>query len=536
MYINNDYVFKIADRKTELDQVHKLNYKTFVEEIPQHEKNAEGCLVDKFHDENTYIIALDGDILAGMVAIRARRPFSLDQKIPDLDLYLPDNKRICEIRLLSVGKAYRKGYVFYGLLKRLVKYGLENNYNYAIISGTTRQMRLYEHIGFKPFYHLVGKEGAYYQPMFITVDLLKKGIGKLLEETEENITAKIVNLLPGPVEIHKEVKKEFAKPAVSHRDEIFKKDFLTTKKLLCKFLNSSEVEIFTGSGTLANEVVAGQLTGIGGYGVILSAGEFAERLEKIAQRHSLDFVVLRKDWGGVFTYDDIVDFLDKQDKEITWLWLTHCETSTGILNDLNMLKEICSERKIKLCLDCIGSVATVPINLSGVYLATCTSGKGIGSYPGLSMVFYHHAPAVSDRIPLYLDLGYYRLKNGIPFTIPSNLVYSLKKALELLLANNKFAGIAEVSSYLRKELNSLELNLINPEQNASPAVLTFALPGNISSKDFGLAMEKRNYLLSFNSDYLIEKNWAQVCIMGEVTINYLDGFISDLREALRELH
>ncbi len=97
------------------------------------------------------------------------------------------------------------------------------------------------------------------------------------------------------------------------------------------------------------------------------------------------------------------------------------------------------------------------------------------------MVFYHHAPAVSDRIPLYLDLGYYRLKNGIPFTIPSNLVYSLKKALELLLANNKFAGIAEVSSYLRKELNSLELNLINPEQNASPAVLTFALPGNISS-------------------------------------------------------
>ncbi len=287
MYINNDYVFKIADRKTELDQVHKLNYKTFVEEIPQHEKNAEGCLVDKFHNENTYIIALDGDILAGMVAIRARRPFSLDQKIPDLDLYLPDNKRICEISLLSVGKAYRKGYIFYGLLKRLVKYGLENNYNYAIISGTTRQMRLYEHIGFKPFYHLVGKEGAYYQPMFITVDLLKKGIGKLLEETEENITAKIVNLLPGPVEIHKEVKKEFAKPAVSHRDEIFKKDFLTTKKLLCKFLNSSEVEIFTGSGTLANEVVAGQLTGIGGYGVILSAGEFAERLEKIAQSIAL---------------------------------------------------------------------------------------------------------------------------------------------------------------------------------------------------------------------------------------------------------
>ncbi len=47
---------------------------------------------------------------------------------------------------------------------------------------------------------------------------------------------------------------------------------------------------------------------------------------------------------------------------------------------------------------------------------------------------------------------------------------------------------------------------------------------------------RKELSVKFNSDYLIEKNWAQVCIMGEVTINYLDGFISDLREALRELY
>ena len=45
--------FKIATEDWEFEAIHRLNYKTFVEEIPQHEQNAEERLVDKFHAENT---------------------------------------------------------------------------------------------------------------------------------------------------------------------------------------------------------------------------------------------------------------------------------------------------------------------------------------------------------------------------------------------------------------------------------------------------------------------------------------------------
>ena len=41
-------------------QIHQLNYKTFVEEIPQHQQNTEKMLVDKFHNKNKYIIAMKG--------------------------------------------------------------------------------------------------------------------------------------------------------------------------------------------------------------------------------------------------------------------------------------------------------------------------------------------------------------------------------------------------------------------------------------------------------------------------------------------
>jgi hypothetical protein len=162
--------FKIATEEWEFDLIHRLNYRTFVEEIPQHARNPEGRLVDKFHAENTYLICLCGRELAGMLAIRGQRPFSLDQKLPDLDSYLPAGRSICEIRLLAVERSYRSTRVFPGLMSLLARHGIALGYDLAIISGTVRQLKLYSHIGFVPFGPLVGRPGALYQPMYLTLE------------------------------------------------------------------------------------------------------------------------------------------------------------------------------------------------------------------------------------------------------------------------------------------------------------------------------------------------------------------------------
>ena len=104
--------FKIATEDWEFEAIHRLNYKTFVEEIPQHERNPEQRLVDKFHAENTYAICLAGNEVVGMVCGRFNRPFSLDKKVPNLDDYVPKGYKVLEVRLLSVEKQYRNGYVF----------------------------------------------------------------------------------------------------------------------------------------------------------------------------------------------------------------------------------------------------------------------------------------------------------------------------------------------------------------------------------------------------------------------------------------
>jgi hypothetical protein len=175
--------FKIADAPMEFEQIHRLNYQTFVEEIPQHAPNPEGRLVDRFHDENTYLICLDGDRLIGMLALRGNRPFSLDHKLENLDSYLPPNRRIIEVRLLSVARPHRHSQVLPGLLRLLSEHCIPQGYNLAIISGTVRQQKLYRHLGFVPFGPVVGTPPAQFQPMYLTLEVFKQVVKQIAPDT-----------------------------------------------------------------------------------------------------------------------------------------------------------------------------------------------------------------------------------------------------------------------------------------------------------------------------------------------------------------
>ncbi len=162
--------FKLAEQPWEIEAIGRLLYRTFVEEIPQHPANPARTLTDKFQGENRYLIALDGTTLAGMLAVRDRRPFSLDGKLPDLDRYLPPGARPCELRVLSVRPEYRGTRLTQRLLCFVAEYCLDQGFDLAVISGTTRQLKLYSHLGFVPFGPLVGTPDAWYQPMLLTLE------------------------------------------------------------------------------------------------------------------------------------------------------------------------------------------------------------------------------------------------------------------------------------------------------------------------------------------------------------------------------
>ncbi len=515
--------FKVASEPWEFEAIARMNHRTFAEEIPQHHARPDGLLVDKFHAENTYLIALKGTELAGMLCVRARRPFSLDAKLPDLDRHLPPGRSACEIRLLSIAPEHRGGAIFHGLLTRMGRFCLDEGHDLALISGTVRQLKLYRHVGFEPFGPLVGDAEAQYQPMYLTRETFQERFPGL---------APTLNLSPGPVHIAPEIRRALARPPVSSRSEGFHAVLDDCRARLCRLSGMPHAQILVGSGTLANDVVGAQLSLEPGRGLVLSNGEFGDRLIDHAQRFRLDCETHARPWGEALDLEAVARKLDAM-PEASWVWAVHSETSTGFLNNLEGLKALCRTRGLKLALDCMSSLGVVPLDLSGVAWATCSSGKALGSFPGLAVVLHREAPATVGRLPRYLDLGTWQANDGVPFTHSSNLVMALATALDRFDGEGPFARLAALGAALREGLEARGFRVLAPRIHAHPCVFTLEVPEGLESEELGHAFEEAGILVSYASGYLQRKRWFQLCVLVPFPEERLEGLLAAVEAICR---
>lgn len=531
-------VFKRATELWEFEEIYQLNYASFVEEVPQHPANDDRVLVDQFHDENTYFICRRGSDLLGMICARDRRPFSLDQKLGRLEDYLPqaEGARICEIRLLAVRPDLRGARILPGLLTMMARYCQEGGYDYVVMSGRVSQQPLYRHIGFIPFGPVVGDDAAPYQPMYRPVgNVGVEFAGKFHEDVSAPPDDPVI-LTPGPVAMPAEVVEAFQRAPLSHRSPVFCELMLSVRRRLCDLIGANHCAVIVGSGTLANDAVAAQLSRLDALGTIVTAGEFGERLLDHADRLGLEYIAVSHAWGDPLDYDCIERALASNPGG--WLWTVHCETSTGALADLSRLKAFCRKHDAKLALDCISSIGATPVDLAGVWMASGASGKGLAAYPGLGLVLCEECPAPDPALPRYLDLGLHCGSDdggAVPFTLSSNLLAALEAGLrrqtpELL------AQLDDDGRWLRRQLRDLGLVLVAAENESIGAVTTIALPeGAIDSERIGRALEALGFYTSYASGYLRERNWLQICLMGEVQREQLERLIPVLAAQVDEM-
>lgn len=496
------FVYKVAQEPWEVEAVHALNGKTNAEET---------IYVVCVHEERRQ--------LAGMLAFRDQRPFALENKLSNLDVHLPEGRSLCEVQLLVVEEEFRYTRISQGLIAHLVRHAMDCGYDLAIISGTIGQIKLYTYLGFIPFGPMVGAESAQCQPMYLTLEAyseLKGRYHSFCKETEElgNDDTMLFNFLSAPVDFlnsAKDVNKE--KPSSCH-SVAFMDDFQNVRRQLCELANTKQVQVMMGAGTLANDAVAAQLSLLCQTGLILVSGEFGNRLVNNANGAKLFFHTLEVAEGETFSCAEIETVLNKN-PDIKWIWGTHCETSTGVLNDIEMYQQICDDRELKLCLDCISSLGTVPLDLSKVYLASASSGHGLATRSGLAMVFHNHdfEPAPDD-VPSVLDLGLYQQADGLPFTVEPKLIHVLLDALNQYDWEQRYLEVRDWSKSIRRKLAEIDAPILAADSCAMPAVITIALPELHSSEAIGDVLKNQGVLISYRNDYLLERNWIQACMMG----------------------
>ncbi len=96
------------------------------------------------------------------------------------------------------------------------------------------------------------------------------------------------------------------------------------------------------------------------------------------------------------------------------------------------------------------------------------------------MVFYNEPVAPSPQVPRYLDIGYYAARNGVPFTLMSNLVYRWPRRWRFSTRTTIWRPLG-YRRQVRSALRNMGLNLIAADVSI-PTVTTIALPPQVNSE------------------------------------------------------
>ncbi len=308
---------------------------------------------------------------------------------------------------------------------------------------------------------------------------------------------------PGPTPVPPEVLEALSRQMVHHRGPDFR---VVLKRCLDRlkavFHTSSEVLLFTASGTGAMESAVANLCSPGNRVVVVSAGHFGERWIEIAGRYGCDVVPLRYEWGETPAAADLAAKLQEAGGARA-VFLTQSETSTGVVCDVQALATAVRPSGAHVVVDAISSLGAVPLEVDewGVDVACSGSQKALMCPPGLAMasvseaVWEPEGRASSPRY--YFDWERTRRaqeKLDVAFTPAVPLVIALDVALGLLLDEGLpavFARHARLGRACREGAKAMGLELFSPDEDRSAVVTAIRAPAGVDSAEILLELRDR---------------------------------------------
>ena len=328
---------------------------------------------------------------------------------------------------------------------------------------------------------------------------------------------KLTLMIPGPTPVPESVLKAMGRHPIGHRSGEFQAVVQrTTEQLKWLHQTQGDVLVITGSGTAAME--AGIINTLSRGDKVLCGdnGKFGERWVKVARAYGLEVEVIQAEWGQPLDTEAFRLALEADSaKAIKAVILTHSETSTGVINDLETIARHVKAHGTALTIaDCVTSLGAtdVPMDAWGVDVVASGSQKGYMLPPGLSFVAMGErawqAYERSDLPKFYLDLGPYRktaAKNSNPFTPAVNLYFGLEAALEMMQNEGLeaiFARHARHRSAAQAGMKAIGLPLFAAEGHGSPAITAVA-PNGIDAEQLRKAVKERfDILLAGGQDHL----------------------------------
>ncbi|HEY9597994.1 MAG TPA: alanine--glyoxylate aminotransferase family protein [Cyanophyceae cyanobacterium] len=360
---------------------------------------------------------------------------------------------------------------------------------------------------------------------------------------------KLMLMIPGPTPVPEQVLLALAKHPIGHRSGEFSQIMgEVTENLKWLHQTQNDVLTLTVSGTGAMEAGIINFLSPGDRVLVGCNGKFGDRWAELCAAFGLNVEKITAEWGKPL---DTEQFREKlvadTEKQIKAVIITHSETSTGVLNDLETVNRHVKEHGEALMIaDAVTSLGAVnlPIDDWGIDVVASGSQKGYMVPPGLGFVSVSpkawEAYKTAKLPRFYLDLGAYRksaAKNSNPFTPPVNLIIGLQVALRMMKAeglDSIFARHQRLMKATREAVRALSLPLFAPDEAASPAITAVA-PVSVEAEQIRGVMKKHfDIALAGGQDHLKGKIF-RIGHLGFVSDRDILAAIGALEATLREL-
>jgi alanine-glyoxylate transaminase/serine-glyoxylate transaminase/serine-pyruvate transaminase len=344
---------------------------------------------------------------------------------------------------------------------------------------------------------------------------------------------------PGPSNAHPRVLQAISMRQVGHLDPSFIQVMDDVQDLLRYTWQIADgfTLAISGTGSAAMEASIANIVEPGDVVLIAVIGYFGERLVEMAERYGAEVHVIEKPWGEAFTTAELREAVEKYRPVV--LGLVQGETSTGVMQPLEGIGEMCRESDCLLLVDAVTSLATAPMFFDAwqIDAAYSCSQKGLSCPPGLGPLAF--GPRALEKIrnrKSTVRSWYFDINLLINYwdgdtrryhhTAPINMNYALREGLRLVAEEGlepRWARHEEIAQFFWDGLADLGLSCHAPRELRLPALTTVKVPDGVDA-----AAVARTLLL----DYNIEVAGGYSQLAGKVWRVGLMGFNSRRENAM----
>ncbi len=352
----------------------------------------------------------------------------------------------------------------------------------------------------------------------------------------------MILMTPGPVTVPQRILEALAKPVIFHRAEDFSVLYQEVSQDLTQQFAGSDKHmslLFSGSGTLANEIVLSSIFNENDKVLVVSNGDYGERIAKMLMLHKVPMIHIQLEWYSII--DPILINEKLQTEDVTAIAMVALETSTGMLNPVKEIGQLLSQyqdRRISFFVDAVSAFGSEDIDVTRDNISYITSvpNKALEGLSGISFACvnledYESRALLAQPQSYYMDLSRY-IEFGRKFYTPTTPSISnflpLKLSLQSLAEETiglRRLRYEKLRDYLIQGFSSYGFLPIIPEsKHRAAAVVAFQVPLEVDADDLRKYLYQNGIVVWSPNHYLYRQTIRVmiVSVMGTVTQSDLD--------------